>query len=97
MAALLAVRGDVPEWVRRAVTEARLREIVVGRLSLGATHELLRARLGTTFPRPTLIKLWETSRGNPFFALELAARSNPKAERSGPERSFRFRPPWTSS
>ena len=78
VAALLAVRGDVPEWVRRAVTEDRLTTIHVGRLSLGATHKLLRARLGTTFPRPTLIKLWETSRGNPFFALELGAALQPK-------------------
>ena len=40
-------------------------------LSIGATHELLHRRLGTTFPRPTLIRLWETSGGNPFYALEL--------------------------
>ncbi len=73
VAAVLAVRGEVPEWVRRAVVEDRLRAIVVGGLSLGATHELVRARLATTFPRPTLIKLWETSGGNPFFALEIGA------------------------
>ncbi len=46
--------------------------VEVAGLSLGATHELLHARLDATFPRPTLIRLWETSRGNPFFALELA-------------------------
>ena len=72
VAALLAVRGDVPDWLRRAVFEDRLRTVEVAGLSLGATHELLRARLDTSFPRPTLIRLWETSRGNPFFALELA-------------------------
>ena len=72
IAALLAVRGDLPAWLRRAVHEDRLRTVEVGGLSVGATHELLRARLEATFPRPTLIRLWETSRGNPFFALELA-------------------------
>ncbi len=73
VAALLAVRGDLPAWLRRAVPDDRLRTVDVGGLSVGATHELLRARLGATFPRPTLIRLWETSRGNPFFALELAS------------------------
>ena len=34
--------------------------------------ELLRTRRDATFPRPTLIRIWEASRGNPFFALELA-------------------------
>ena len=72
VAALLAVRGEVPDWLRRAVPEGRLRTVDVTGLSLGATHELLHARLDTTFPRPALIKLWETSSGNPFFALELA-------------------------
>ena len=62
----------MPAWLRRAVPEERLRTVEVGGLSLGAIYELLRARLDATFPRPTLIRLWETSRGNPFFALELA-------------------------
>jgi DNA-binding CsgD family transcriptional regulator len=70
--ALLAVRGEAPEWLRRAVPEDRLRKIEVAGLSLGATHELLHARLDATFPRPTLMRLWETSRGSPFFTLELA-------------------------
>jgi hypothetical protein len=73
VATVLAVRGDVPEWVRRSVPEHQLRTLEVGGLSLGATHELLRDRLDATFSRPVLIKLWETSGGNPFFALELAA------------------------
>ena len=72
VAALLAVRGGVPDWLRRAVPEDRLQTVDVTGLSLGATHELIHTRLDTTFPRPTLIKLWETSSGNPFFALELA-------------------------
>jgi hypothetical protein len=65
VAVLLAVRGDVPRWVRRAVADDRLRTIDVGGLSISATRELLSARLDATFPRPTLIRLWETSGGNP--------------------------------
>jgi DNA-binding CsgD family transcriptional regulator len=72
VAALLAVRGDLPDWLRRSALEDTLRTLDVGGLSLGATHELLRSRLGATFARPILIRLWETSQGNPFFALELA-------------------------
>jgi DNA-binding CsgD family transcriptional regulator len=72
IAALVAVRGEVPVWLRRAVPEERLQTAAVGGLSLGAIYQLLHARLDATFPRPTLIRLWETSRGNPFFALELA-------------------------
>ena len=53
--------------------EERLRTIEIHGLSLGAIHALLRVRLDATFPRPTLIRLWETSSGNPFFALELAS------------------------
>jgi DNA-binding CsgD family transcriptional regulator/tetratricopeptide (TPR) repeat protein len=72
VAALLACRGDVPDWLRRTLPSERLLELELGPLSLGALHELLRARLGTPFSRPLLVRLWQTSGGNPFFALELA-------------------------
>jgi DNA-binding CsgD family transcriptional regulator/tetratricopeptide (TPR) repeat protein len=41
-------------------------------LSLGATYQLVRGRLGVALARPTLVRIHETSGGNPFFALELA-------------------------
>jgi DNA-binding CsgD family transcriptional regulator len=69
--ALLSVRGPVPAWLRRTMPE-RLHIVEITGLSVGAVQEIVRARLGVTFPRPTLIRLWETARGNPFFALELA-------------------------
>ena len=72
VAALIAARGDVPSWLRRAVPEEQLREIDVTGLSVGAILRLLSTRLDMTFPRPALIRIWETSGGNPFFALELA-------------------------
>ena len=57
----------------------RLRTIEVGGLSVGATHELLRARLDATFPRPTLIRLWETSQRQPL----LRARACSALQRRG--------------
>jgi DNA-binding CsgD family transcriptional regulator len=69
---LLSVRGLLPDWLRRAVPIERMHAVDVVGLSVGATFELLRTRLGATFARPTLIRIWEASRGNPFFALELA-------------------------
>ncbi len=67
VAALLAVRGDVPDWLRRAVPGEGLR-----------TVEVLRARLDATFPRPTLIRLWETSGGN--HLLRARASKRPPAQ-----------------
>ena len=40
-------------------------------LSLGATHRLLRDRLGLALPRATEVRLHETAGGNPFYALEI--------------------------
>ena len=84
VAVLLAVRGDLPDWLRRAVPEHRLRTVELGGLSVGATHALVRARLDATFPRPTLIRLCETSHGNPFFALELATALKRRGSTPGP-------------
>jgi DNA-binding CsgD family transcriptional regulator len=84
VALLLAVRGDLPSWLRRSLPEARLAELEVGGLSIGALYELLRTQLGATFPRPTLIRLWETSGGNPFFALELGRALQRRGRISAP-------------
>ena len=70
--ALVTVRGDVPPWLRRSFPEPGLEEVEVTGLSVGAMQQLLHTRLGASFPRPTLLRLWDTSGGNPFFALELA-------------------------
>jgi DNA-binding CsgD family transcriptional regulator len=44
----------------------------LGPLSLSAIHELLKARLGRSLPRPLLVRVHETAGGNPFYALEIA-------------------------
>jgi DNA-binding CsgD family transcriptional regulator len=72
VATFLAVRDKVPRWLRRGVSEQRLVTIELGPLSVGALHELLRTRIETVLPRPMLLRIWKTSGGNPFFALELA-------------------------
>jgi DNA-binding CsgD family transcriptional regulator len=63
----------VPLGLDRAFGE-RLILLWIGPMSVGAIHHLVRSRLGTSLPRPTLVRLHETSGGNPFFALEIARR-----------------------
>jgi DNA-binding CsgD family transcriptional regulator len=63
--------GDRSE-LERALPAERVNRVAVGSLSAGALHRLLHDRLGRSFPRQTLLRIHERSRGNPFFALELA-------------------------
>ena len=64
--------GEQTSAVETALDSDRIDRIRVGPLSVGATHQLLRARLSRTVSRPTLLRLHEASGGNPFYALELA-------------------------
>jgi AAA ATPase domain len=72
---LVAIRSasidDDPLNLGSALPAARLSRLTVGPLGLRALDRLLRSRLDTAFPGPTLRRLEETSGGNPFFALEL--------------------------
>jgi predicted ATPase len=67
-----AAEGAGPSHLALGINSDRVERLPVGPLSLGALHSLLKARLGRTFARPTLLRLHEISGGNPFFALELA-------------------------
>src|SRR5215217_4299008 len=89
VAVVLTARGGVPLWLARV---DRALELELRPLSVGALHELLRRRLDAALPRPVLLRIWETSGGNPFFALELAralqlrgGRIEPGAELPVPE------------
>ena len=56
-------------------------------LSVAGTQRLLKGHLERSFSRPTLLRIHETSGGNPFFALELARAlgvSEPKPGRPLP-------------
>jgi DNA-binding CsgD family transcriptional regulator len=44
----------------------------LGPLTVAAVYELVRTRLGLSLTRPLLVRLHETSAGNPFYALEIA-------------------------
>ena len=67
---VLARRTD---WRPDSLVEhLEVTRLAVPPLSLGATYQLVRARLGVTLARPALVRVHEASAGNPFFSLELA-------------------------
>jgi ATP/maltotriose-dependent transcriptional regulator MalT len=82
------VRGSpgaaLPFELERAFADDRLLRIPLGPLSLGALHELLRARLGLNLPRPALVRVVEVCEGNPFFALELGRELQRRGARPAP-------------
>ena len=61
-----------PSELERALGAERIQRLRVGPLSVGAVHRLLHERLGRPFARQTLLRIYDRSGGNPFFALELA-------------------------
>jgi DNA-binding CsgD family transcriptional regulator len=71
LARRLGERAETPD-LERAIPADRVERLHVGALSLGAIHQLLQAYLELKLPRPTLLRVHETSGGNPFYALELA-------------------------
>jgi DNA-binding CsgD family transcriptional regulator len=64
------------------VLEQRLTRLQVRHLSLGAMRQMLSDRLGLTVPRRVLLTIFESTEGNPLFALEvgrmLAERGLPR-------------------
>lgn len=74
--------AQAPLGLDRAFPSELLRRLRLGPLSVGATHRLLRERLGVSFPRPALVQLHEKSGGNPFYALELGRALEQSGERS---------------
>jgi DNA-binding CsgD family transcriptional regulator len=79
---LIARRAGEPAPSARGEDEGG--GIVVGPLSLGALHRLLRERLDVVFPRPVLRRVHTASGGNPFFALEIARSLRERAVPLGP-------------
>ncbi len=54
-------------------------------LDMAGTFHLLRNRLGRAYGRPTLVRIWETSAGNPLYALEAARAFEEIGVRPGPD------------
>jgi hypothetical protein len=68
---VLAAARPGGEWTS-ALLALRATRIRLPPLSHASLHEVLRAELGTTFPRPPLVRIEAVSSGNPFFAIEVA-------------------------
>lgn len=62
----------MPLGLDRALDPERVERLVLGPLSLAALHHMIQGALGVRLPRPVLVRVEEASRGNPFYALELA-------------------------
>lgn len=76
--------GPVPLDLDTALPADRLTRLWLQPLKPGALHGLLHQRLSTTFSRPALMRLHETSGGNPFFGLELGRALQRRGVRLAP-------------
>jgi DNA-binding CsgD family transcriptional regulator len=66
------VSGEPVRAFDSVVADSSRIAVRVGPLSLAALHEVLKLRVGASFPRPTLVRIARASNGNAFFALEIA-------------------------
>jgi DNA-binding CsgD family transcriptional regulator len=73
-----------PSEAEQALAPDSVERLPVGPLSVGAIQRLLHDRLGRGFPRATLLRIHETSGGNPFYALELARAVGPEVDPTRP-------------
>jgi len=63
--------AEQPLGLDQVLGDDRVFRLQLGPLSLEAVHQLVRARTGMALSRPELLRLYEASGGNPFFALEI--------------------------
>ncbi len=68
---LLARRPGRRTALEKAFADERLDRIVVGGISLGATRQILATRLGLRLPHHLLRRIYDTTVGNPLFAIEV--------------------------
>jgi DNA-binding CsgD family transcriptional regulator len=68
---LLARRPGRRSALEDAFPRERLKRVVVEPTSLGATRHILAARLGLRLPHHLLRRVYDTTLGNPLFALEV--------------------------
>jgi DNA-binding CsgD family transcriptional regulator len=78
-----AAEGIEPSELERALAES-VQRLSVSPLSVGAVQALLRERLGRVVARPTLLRIHETSGGNPFYALEIVRALPAGIDPTGP-------------
>lgn len=75
--ATLRAGGDDPT---RAIDDAAVDRIDLAPLSLGAVQRLVAERVAQSLPRRVVRRIYDASRGNPFFAIELARNATPDGE-----------------
>ena len=68
---LLAKRPVARTALERSLPDERTERVVVGAASLGATRQILASRLGLRLPHHVLRRVFDTTMGNPLFALEV--------------------------
>jgi DNA-binding NarL/FixJ family response regulator len=56
--------------------DRRVEHLELGPLSVAALHRVLAQELGSTFPRPTLVRIAQAAGGNPLYAIEIARELN---------------------
>jgi DNA-binding CsgD family transcriptional regulator len=57
--------------IETALSPGTARRLTVGPLSVAAVHQMFHQHLGTSFPRPVLVRVHRAAGGNPFYALEI--------------------------
>jgi DNA-binding CsgD family transcriptional regulator len=68
---LLSRRPGSQTPLERAFADDRLERLQIRSVSLGATRQLLASRLGLRLPHHLLRRVYDTTLGNPLFALEV--------------------------
>jgi DNA-binding NarL/FixJ family response regulator len=71
---LLAKRPAPPTPLEHALERGGLESLEVGPLTLGATRRLLHARFGLTLSRQLMRRIFDSTLGNPLFALEVGRK-----------------------
>jgi DNA-binding CsgD family transcriptional regulator len=85
LVSLRATEGARLADLVRALPVDGVEQLEIGPLPLEALEQLLRARLGVGFLRPTLVRIESASGGNPFFALEIGRALLRRGIRFAPE------------
>jgi DNA-binding CsgD family transcriptional regulator len=76
--------GAVPLGLDRALSATSFSLVTPGPLSLASLFQLVSARLGETLERSLLVRVADSSGGNPYYALEIARAFFRSDRRAGP-------------
>ncbi|MDT5340010.1 MAG: hypothetical protein QOD90_5515 [Mycobacterium sp.] len=82
LGAVRAAHASSVSWFQPPKPD-RIQRIGLRPLRVGGLHAVISQRLGRSFPRPTMLRIHQTSGGNPFYAIELARSINEGAGGSG--------------